>query len=165
MRLADHLTDHFRLTDVQKDALKRLGLATVEDLLHHFPSRYDQGGSSADINNLVLGAEVTIVGTLEKLKTKKSWKRKIPVSEGAIKDQSGTIKCMWFNQPYIAKMYAEGTHVRAVGKVAGSAGKLYLANPRLEKVSITDLEAENFYEKWSGRARRGCPRTFFRGVF
>ncbi|MDB5224488.1 MAG: recG [Candidatus Adlerbacteria bacterium] len=141
MRPADHITDHFRLTEPHKEALKRLGLVTVQDLLFHFPSRYDMGGSSADIGNLVVGSEVTIVGTLQKLQTKKSWKRKIPVSEGVIQDASGKIKCMWFNQPYIAKMYAEGTTVRAVGKVTGSAGKLYLANPRLEKITLAEMEA------------------------
>lgn len=47
---------------------------------------------------------------------------------------------MWFNQPYIAKMYMDGTTVRATGRVSGSAGKLYLANPQLEKVSATEGE-------------------------
>ncbi|MEK7621838.1 MAG: hypothetical protein AAB415_01535 [Patescibacteria group bacterium] len=33
------LADHFRLTAMQRAALERLGLVTVEDLLRHFPSR------------------------------------------------------------------------------------------------------------------------------
>ncbi len=120
---------------MQKSALAKLGITTVRDLMFHFPFRYEQGGSESSIAGLVLGADVSIIGTIEKLETKKSWKRKIPISEGYLRDHTGRIKMMWFNQPYIAKMYADGTLVKAVGKVTGSAGKLYLANPQLERVS------------------------------
>ena len=92
MRLTDPITDIFRLTDTQKSALSRLGIRTVRDLLFHFPSRYDVGGEGTTIAGLVPGQEVTLIGTLEKLETKKSWKRRIPVSEGVLKDETGKIK-------------------------------------------------------------------------
>jgi ATP-dependent DNA helicase RecG len=134
----DQLSDHFRLTELHKGALKRLGISTIRDLLFHFPSRFDQAGAESSVTSLALGQETTLVGTLEKLETKKSWKRKIPISEGYLRDQTGRVKLMWFNQPYIAKMYADGTTVKATGKVTGSAGKLYLANPSLEKISASE---------------------------
>lgn len=105
----------------------------------HFPARFEQAGASANTEGLVVGQDVTLVGTLEKLETRKSWKSKIPMSEGYLRDQSGRVKLMWFNQPYIAKMYAEGTTVKATGKVTGSTGKLYLANPQLEKISASEV--------------------------
>jgi len=40
---------------------------------------------------------------------------------------------MWFNQPYIAKMYTDGMYVKLAGKVSGTEGKLYLSNPEVEK--------------------------------
>ncbi|HEX8993994.1 MAG TPA: ATP-dependent DNA helicase RecG [Candidatus Paceibacterota bacterium] len=132
------LTDIFRLTAQQKAALKKLGIATVRDLLWHFPTRYDEGGNEANVSSLTLGSDVTIIGVLEKLETKKSWKRRVPISEGYVRDQTGRIKCMWFNQPYIAKMWADGTMVKATGKVSGSEGKLYLANPQLQKASASE---------------------------
>ncbi len=129
------ITDLFRLTAQQKAALKKLGIATVRDLLWHFPTRYDEGGSETSVSALSLGMDATIIGTLEKLETKKSWKRRVPVSEGYVRDQTGRVKCMWFNQPYIAKMWQDGTRVKATGKVTGSEGKLYLANPQLERAA------------------------------
>ncbi len=138
MQLTDQLTAHFRLVEGQRQALTKLGLKTVRDLLFYFPTRYEQAGGEASVSGLVLGQEATLVGTLEKLETKKSWKRKIPVSEGYLRDQSGRIKLMWFNQPYIAKMYLNGTWVKAVGKVAGKEGSLYLANPQLERAAISE---------------------------
>ena len=138
MDLSNNLSEHFRLMDVQKAALQKLRIKTVRDLLLHFPFRYEQGGEESSVGGLVLGQDATVVGVLEKLETKKSWKRRIPVSVGYLRDQSGQVKLMWFNQPYIAKMYADGTRVKATGKVAGSAGKLYIANPQLEKISATE---------------------------
>jgi ATP-dependent DNA helicase RecG len=135
----DQLSEHFRLTELQKLAFKKLGIKTIRDLLYHFPARFDQAGGETAVGQLELGQEVTLVGTLEKLETKKSWRSKIPMSEGYLRDQSGRIKLMWFNQPYIAKMYMDGTTVKATGKVTGSSGKLYLANPQLEKISQEEV--------------------------
>lgn len=146
MNLRDPLSEHFRLMDVQKSALKKLGIATVRDLLYHFPFRYEAAGGEASVSGLVLGQEVSVIGVLEKMETKKAWKSRRPVSEGYLRDTSGRIKMRWFNQPYIAKMYIDGTRVRATGKVSGSEGKLYLANPQLQKVSLDEagLFAEPF---------------------
>ncbi len=138
MRLGDRLEEHFRLTDIQKSALHKLGIRTVRDLLYHFPSRYDVGGEASAVTGLVAGQEASLVGTLEKLEAKKSWKSRVPMTEGYLRDNSGRIKVRWFNQPYIAKMYGEGALVKATGKVSGSEGKLYLANPQLQKVSATE---------------------------
>lgn len=138
MRLSDSLSSHFRLTDPHKAALNKLGIKTVRDLLFHLPFRYEQAGGEAAVSGLVPGQEASVIGVLEKLETKKGWKSRIPMSEGYIRDQSGRIKVRWFNQPYIAKMYANGATVKATGKVSGSEGKLYLANPQLEKVSVVE---------------------------
>jgi len=170
MHLKDSLTEHFRLSDAHKAALRKLGIVTLRDLLYHFPSRYEQAGGEAIVGTLVLGAEVSVIGVLEKMETKKSWKSRRPVSEGYLRDNSGRIKLRWFNQPYIAKMYLDGTRVRAVGKVSGSEASLYLANPQLQKISVTEAglfaEQKNLMEK-SGLpsvakqdARTGDPRTF-----
>lgn len=138
MPLSNQLSERFRLTDLQKSALSKLGIKTVHDLFYHFPSRYEMGGGEATVGTLVKGQEAAIVGTLEKLEAKKGWKSRIPMTEGYLRDGTGRIKVRWFNQPYIAKMYGEGALVRAVGKVTGSEGKLYLANPELQKLSATE---------------------------
>ena len=138
MLLSNKLTDSFRLTDAQKSALERLGLRTVRDLLHHFPTRYEVAGEGAEVGKLISGQEASIIGRLEKLEAKRGWKSRIPMTEGFLRDSTGRIKARWFNQPYISKMYAEGTLVRATGKVSGSEGKLYLANPQLQIVSPTE---------------------------
>ena len=138
MQLHDAVTTVSRLTDSQKAALHKLHITTIRDLLLHFPARYEEEGNKTTTSALTLGENVVIIGTLEKLETKKAWKSRMPISEGYIRDQSGRVKAMWFNQPYIAKMWLDGTRVKATGKVAGSVGKLYLANPQLSRAAVVD---------------------------
>ena len=155
MRLQDSITTAFRLTDIHKSSLSRLGIKTLRDLLFYFPFRYDQGGGEASVTQLQTGQEISIIGTLEKLEAKKLWKSRVPTAEGYLRDSTGRIKLRWFNQPYIAKMYINGTLVKATGKVSGSPGKEYLANPQLERVSPTEAglfkpAQENSLKKSSG---------------
>lgn len=171
MRLAEPLSSHFRLTDIQKGALNKLGIKTARDLLYHLPHRYEQAGAEGSVAGLVLGAEVTLVGTLKKLEAKKGWKSRIPMTEGFLEDATGKIKVRWFNQPYIAKMYGEGALVRATGKVTGSADKLYLANPQLQKISATEtgIFKTSPSEAWRGLLAqypesRGVSSLWFRSA-
>ncbi|MDP3646280.1 MAG: ATP-dependent DNA helicase RecG [bacterium] len=139
MSPSDPVGQHFRLVDSQHAALKRLGLATIEDLLRHAPARYDVAGDESAITGLIAGAEATIFGTIIQLETRRSWKRKIPVGEAVIRDASGSIKVMWFHQPYLVKKFTEGMFVKAVGTVGGKDGKLYLANPHVEPADPADM--------------------------
>ncbi len=157
----DAITKYFRLTPLQLRALKKLGLATIRHLLYHFPVRYDQGGTEASITGLVVGGSATIFGTISKLATRRSWKRKIPVGEAVITDRTGSIKVMWFHQPYLAKKFSEGMFVKAVGIVSGKSGpgrsgKPYLANPHVE--AADPVEAGLF--KSSGTSNLE-PGTYF----
>ncbi len=134
MKPGELLTDHFRLTPVQKTALKRLGVLTIEDLLRHFPSRYERAGSSSRISSLTPGAKVTLFGTLSKLKAKKLWKSRRTATTGVLDDSSGKVSLMWFNQPYIASYYPDGSLVKLSGTVGGTTEKPYIANPEVEIV-------------------------------
>ena len=68
MSPTDPVAKHFRLTPVQLSALKRLGILHIEDLIRHFPTRYEQAGSSARAAQLVPGTKVTLVGTVTNAK-------------------------------------------------------------------------------------------------
>lgn len=132
MRPEDEIRKHFRLTSTQNAALRRLGLSTIESLLRHFPARYERGGASARVQELVPGAQVTLFGILTNLKAKKLWKSRRNITEGWFEDATGRVKVMWFNQPYIASYVAEGSTVKITGTVGGSAERPYIANPEVQ---------------------------------
>lgn len=137
---ADLLTTHFRIDEVHKKALTRLGIFTVENLLLHLPQRYEDISSIQSVSSLQSGQDAVVYGQIGGLNTRKSWKSKVPISEGWVEDGTSRIKIMWFNQPYIAKMLSDGIYVKLAGKVAGSEGKLYLTNPEIEKLESLPID-------------------------
>src|ERR1043166_4408900 len=92
MHPTDPITKHFKLDGKHASALKRLGIATLRDLLYHFPARYEQAGSEGNTGNLVPGTKVTLIGKLSGLKARKLWKSRRSATEGWFEDGSGKVK-------------------------------------------------------------------------
>ena len=140
MQLTDQLTNHFRLTAGQKAALTRLGLSTVQDLLFHFPSRYENIANRMYVRDLKKGDRAIVYGTLSGLKAKKTFRTRKVIAEGYITDDTGKIKIQWFNQPYMANMYHDGETVRLAGTVTGKTS-LYISNPEVSRADEIADEA------------------------
>ncbi len=134
MKLEDNLKDHFRILPNTQKSLKKISVETIEDLLYHLPTRYEDTSLVSNIASLKVGDKATIFGKITELKTKKAWKRKIPMSQALISDGSEKIKIIWFHQPYLAHMIKEGASVRVEGKVSGKSGSIYISNPKVEVV-------------------------------
>jgi ATP-dependent DNA helicase RecG len=135
----DLLSKHFRLHDEERKGLAKLGLITVRDLLYYFPARYGDSAESKRIGELIAGEQASVFGKIRSLKTGKAYVKKISMAEGVIEDETGKIKAVWFNQPYIAKMIKEGSLVRIEGKVSDRKGELYMSNPKIEAVAEIPL--------------------------
>ncbi len=131
------LENRFRLNPGHKQALKKLGIATVRGLLYHFPARYGDTSEMKNVGGLARGEAAVIFGKISGLKTGKGFRTKITMAEGWVEDDTGKIKVLWFNQPYLAKMTSEGALVRVEGKVSErkKTGELYFSNPKIETVA------------------------------
>src|SRR3989338_5327154 len=141
MELSNQLEIKFRLDINQKKALRRLKIFSVADLFFHFPVRYSDISEVKKIAELIGGDIATIYGKVSGLKTKKSFRTKIPMAEGTIEDLSGKIKITWFNQAYLAKMIKNGESVKLTGKVTASKNGMYLANPEFEKLPYMPIDS------------------------
>jgi len=127
----------FRLSPFQKKALTHLGIKTVENLLRYFPVRYEAPNKIKAIEYLVAGEEAVVFGKIRHAEARKTWKTRVAVGEAEIEDTTGKIKAIWFSQPYIAKMFGEGTEVRIEGRVSeskNSKGVPSFVNPKIEKM-------------------------------
>lgn len=140
MQLSDPLIRHFRLDPAHQRALKRLAIETISDLLYFLPARYEDIAEVQSVGGLIAGQEAVVYGQLSGLKSRKAWKSKKLIGEGYVEDGTAKIKIMWFNQPYIAKMYRDGMYVKLAGKVAGNNGKLYLSNPEVEPLNSLPID-------------------------
>ena len=141
MNLTDKIENHFRIDINQKKALSQLGLKNLKDLLYHFPTRYSDISEVRNINTLEDGENVTILGNITGLKTKKGFKSHIPMGQAVLSDLTGSINIVWFHQPYLAKMLKEGSTVRVTGKVTNSKTYgLTLTNPEITKEDILPID-------------------------
>jgi len=131
------ITERFRPNPVQLKALEKLGLKTIVDLLRYFPARYGAAGEARKIAELKAGAEAIIYAKVLKSETKKAWRKKIPMAEAMVKDESGQIKIIWFHQAYLAKRAPAGVSAYFRGRVAERNGKLYLANPEIMSQALS----------------------------
>ncbi|MDO8183497.1 MAG: ATP-dependent DNA helicase RecG [bacterium] len=126
------ITARFRLNPIQQKALGKLGLKTLEDLLRYLPTRYGTAGIARKIAELKVGDEAIIYAQVLKNQTKKAWRKKIPMAEAIVEDETGKIKIIWFHQAYLAKKAPAGTSAYFAGKVTERQGELYLANPEID---------------------------------
>ena len=127
--------DFFRLKGDQLFALKKLGIHTVQDILYHFPTRYEFSTSAKLVRDLIVGESVTVYGKISGLKTGKSFKSHVSKAEGWLDDDTSRIKLMWFHQPYIAKLIQNDSLVKVHGKVSERNGQLSMLNPEIEPIS------------------------------
>ncbi len=151
MQPHDLIVENFKITQTQREALTKLGLKQIKDLLYHFPNRYSHiGGTMEQMKEIGEKEQVTIFGFIKKIKTGRTFRGHRPLAEAIISDGTATIKALWFNQPYIAKLFSEGTFVRLDG-VTGKknrASQVTLLNPQIEKVEEMPIfSADSLFEK------------------
>jgi len=117
--------------------LKKLGVATVRDLLFYFPFRYDDFTHLTSIDKLQPGMSANVVGQIELIQNKRSWKKRMNITEALISDGTETLKVIWFNQPFIARNLRVGDKVSLAGKVDDDYGGLVMMSPVYEKIYLT----------------------------
>lgn len=137
------LAEKFRLTSLQSAGLKKMKIDTVEDILHYFPVRYSSIREQHLISELNAGEDATIFGTIRNLKSKKSFKSKVPMGEAVVEDQSGKIKVVWFHQVFLVKTIKEGSAVRLSGKISSGKNGLSLLNPEIEVLPELPIDTHN----------------------
>ncbi len=134
MEILDQKISQIRKIDKRRQsALKKLGLETGRDLIWYFPVRYQDFSKITDIKDLRTGEVATIRGRVEMINVSRSPRKRILVTEMLIKDQTGTVRAIWFNQRFIADSLPKGSLVFLSGKVEFSRIGLQFISPEFEK--------------------------------
>lgn len=115
-------------------ALARLNLHLVQDLIWHLPVRHDDLSLIKPIAQLNPGEVATVHGRVEIIVNRRSWKRRMIVTEAVIADNSGKIKATWFHQPYLPKIIPPGTKISLSGRITGNLFNFSLVGPTYEKL-------------------------------
>jgi len=122
-----------RIGPVYQKKLKKLGIKTIQDLLFHFPHRYEDFSNIVPISKIKLNQTCTVQGKILEIKNSRTWKKRMVLTQGLIEDKTAAIRAVWFNQPYLINVLKIGDNVFISGKpVLGNDG-VYFTNPVYEK--------------------------------
>jgi ATP-dependent DNA helicase RecG len=113
--------------------LEHLGLVTVRDFLYFFPHRYNDFSRLTKISALKQDESATVEGKIIDIQNIRTWKRRMAITEALIQDKSGSVRVLWFNQPYIIQNIRKNSLVRMSGKVNWDKKGLYLSSPAYER--------------------------------
>ena len=135
------------------EAFSTLGLETLEDLVYYYPRRYDDYSQLKPINRLVYGEETTVLGTIQTIVTRPIRGGKLQMTEAVIGDGTAFLRVTWFNQPWLASKYTEGSQVVLAGKVEQYLGRLSMSNPEIEQVEQEHLHTNRIVPVYPLTAR------------
>jgi len=116
---------------------KRLGVATVRDLLYFFPHRHLDYSQRKYISQLSEGEEPTIVANV--------WQAQVTMlggrrgTEAIVGDETGNVRVVWFNNPYLAKNLPTNAKVVLSGRVSLFGGRHVFESPEWELLEDKEL--------------------------
>lgn len=134
----DLLTSVSQLNRVGKILEKKLdilGIKKIQDLLYYFPFRYDDFRKVVLIKDVKAGEAITIKGRINLIANRRSFKTKKIITEALVEDSSGTIRIIWFNQPFLTRVLKIGDDVSISGKVSSDMLGAQFVSPVFEKIS------------------------------
>ena len=108
----------------------KLGVKTVRDLLYFFPHRHLDYSQKKFISQLEGGEEQTIVANV--------WQSQVTIlggrrgTEAIVGDETGNVRVVWFNQPYLAKKLLTNARVVLSGRVSLFKGRHVFESPEWE---------------------------------
>jgi ATP-dependent DNA helicase RecG len=96
--------------------LAELGLRTLRDLLEHRPRDYQRAVGEKRISDLLGEDETVIAGEVRRVSVRPT-RRRLTVLKASVRDDSGEISAVWFNQPWLADKLHPGTRLRLRGQL------------------------------------------------
>jgi len=117
--------------------LKKLGIKTIQDLFFHFPHRYDDFSNLIPISKAESGGPFCFQGEILDVKNIYTFRKRMILTQATIGDETGKLKVIWFNQPYLINTFKKGDYVCLAGKIAKKGSAKYLSSPAYEKIPPT----------------------------
>jgi len=117
--------------------LSRLGVNSVRDMLYFFPRRYLDFSRRKTISQLEVGKEQTIFANV--------WEARIAMlgnrrsTEAIVGDETGNVRAVWFNQPYLARQFHTNSTIVLSGRVSEFNYVKVFENPEWEILEDKEL--------------------------
>ena len=117
--------------------LAKLGVHTVRDLLYLFPNRHNDYADVRKISDLAPEEHQTALVSVWSASVVRLGRR--PGTQAMVGDETGTMRVVWFNQPYLAAQLKTNDRIVVAGKVGLFNRSKVMENPEWERVGAEDL--------------------------
>jgi ATP-dependent DNA helicase RecG len=117
--------------------LSKLGVDRINDLLYYFPRRFLDFSLKRTVSTLELDKEQTIFVNVWEARVIRLGRMKS--SEAILGDETGNIRAVWFNQPWLAKQLKTNSHIAVSGKVSEFNYEKVFENPEWEYIEEKEL--------------------------
>jgi ATP-dependent DNA helicase RecG len=113
------------------EVLAAKDIATVDDLLHYLPFRYEDRLNPRSVAELRAGEMATVIAEVRNSGLFRT--RRMPIFQLTVGQGRTKLKCMWFNAAYLEGRFQAGQMVALYGKVEEDRdGHLQIMQPQFE---------------------------------
>lgn len=122
--------------------LAKMGIHTIQDLLEHYPARYEDRTSIARVARLQDGQSAALRVRVTEVESRRTQRRGMTITRVAGEDDTGTIVLVWFNQPWIRDRFLKmrGREIMVYGLVRYGRMGFEMNSPDWEL--LTEEEAD-----------------------
>jgi len=155
-------------------ALRRLEIETVEDLLTHYPRRYEDRTHFAPFPHEESETPILLCGEVSKTRVLRfgGWKKifEATLEQSDANALSQPLVLRWFNLHYVQKMIATGQRVVVFGKPRLRGKRLCMEHPDFEVIENDDEMSVHFrritpiYPATEGLSQRVFRRMIFQAL-
>ena len=114
-------------------SLAQMGIETVFDLLTTYPRRYVDRTRQVDLSDLSIGDEIAVFGEVQRATSRRTRQGRALV-EVTVKDGTGSLKIVFFNQAWRERQLGIGTQAMFFGKVTEYRGQRQMTNPVVDVI-------------------------------
>jgi len=113
------------------EVLRAKDIATVDDLLHYLPFRYEDRLNPRSVAELRAGEMATVIAEVRNSGLFRT--RRMPIFQLTVGQGRTRLKCIWFNAAYLQDRFQAGQMVALYGKVEEDRdGQLQITQPQFE---------------------------------
>ena len=119
------------------ELLRKHGIRTVRDFFYNLPRDYESYQAATSIAELRPG-KVVIKGKIDSLSTRRAQRRNLSITEGVIRDDTGAVRVIWFNQSYRIKQFSPEKEYYFTGNYELKNGRYSLVSPSAAEIAEID---------------------------
>ncbi len=135
--LGQNVESHKGVGPARLEQLQRLGIATVRDLLFHFPRAYEDLTDVRPIANLSEGSTQTVRGEIVEIDGRHLADGRTVVSVVLSDGGKICLEGVWFNQAHAARRFRYGQRVAFSGKPKWFRDRWQMTSPRVQALDET----------------------------